>query len=143
MPVKEGPRICLATRGDIAVPGQVTGGLRIVLPQCFYHSCQLFILSVIEWLIVTSLQLDADGEIVAVFSPLILRPPGVPGTLIEWHKLHHFAISPNEQMRRHLQLADLGKIGVRLRGKLPEEKLLDVGAAKLAGRQTDVVQHRQ
>lgn len=143
MPVKKRPRIGLAARGDIAMSDQTTGTLRIMRPKCFYHSCQHFILSIIERQVITPFQLDADGKIIAVLAPLILRTTGMPGTLIECHKLNYLAITPNQQMRRHLKLADFGKIRVRIRRKLPQEKLLDPGAAKLARRQADIVNDRE
>lgn len=72
MPIKKWSRIGLATRSDITMSDQTTGTLRIMLPKCFYHSCQHFILSIIERQLITTFQLDADGKIIAVLAPQIL-----------------------------------------------------------------------
>ncbi len=142
MPIKKRPRIGLATRSDIAVADQTTSTRRIMLPQCFYHSCQHFILSIIERQLITPFQLDTNGEVVAVLTPQILRATGMPGTLIERHKLHNLAITPNQQMRRHFQLINLGKIRMHIRRKLAQKKLFNIRAAKLARRQADIVNDR-
>ncbi len=139
MPIKKRPRISLATRSDITMSDQTTSALRIMLPQCFYHSCQHFILSIIERQLITAFQLDADGEIIAVLTPQILRATGMPGALIKCHELNDLAITPNQQMRRHLKLMNFGKVWMHIRRKLSQKKLLDIRAAKLARRQADVV----
>ncbi len=143
MPIKKRARISLATRSDITMPDQTTGTVRIMLPQCFYHSCQHFILSIIERLLITAFQLDADGEIIAVLAPQILRAAGMPGALIKGHELNDLAITPDQQMCRHLKLMNLGEVRMRIRRKLSQKKLLDIRAAKLAWWQADVVNDRE
>ncbi len=67
----------------------------------------------------------------------------MPGALIERHVLHQLAITPNQQMRRHLKLSDARKIGVRLSVQTVAKQLIDIITIKLLGRQADTVNDQQ
>ena len=67
----------------------------------------------------------------------------MPGPFVKRHKLGDSPIAFNEQMRRHLQAFQVSE---RVVGRFVEaigEQLVNKGAAKLAGRQTDTVNHQQ
>jgi hypothetical protein len=49
-------------------------------------------------LIVTSLQLDANTEIITVFTTIKAGHTRMPCTLVEWHELHQGAITLDQKM---------------------------------------------
>ncbi len=61
----------------------------------------------------------------------------MPGALRQWHELNQLAITSDQQMRRHLEPANLIEIGMRVPVKAIREQGLDFRSAELARRQAD------
>lgn len=93
----------------------------------------------IKGLAFEAFEFDADGVVVAVVAPAPLRSAGVPGAVCAGDKLHHFARAKDQEVRRDFQSADGLKVGVGVPVQRVGEKLLDLRAAVLAGRQADRV----
>ena len=75
------------------------------------------------------IELDPDTEIVesAAF-PLVVspaRPACMPGSLVEGHELHRFAVSTNQQMCRDFQAFEISKVGMGRKIKGIGEQALD------------------
>ena len=65
--------------------------------------------------VIGAFQFDADAEIVALLSTTPRRHPCMPGTLIGRDKLNHLACPLDEEVCRHLEMCDLGKIRMAAR----------------------------
>jgi len=93
--------------------------------------------------LVSALQLDADGKIVAAFTPVEARHTRVPGAIEQRNELGHRAVTLDEQVRRHGQVADAGEIRVFVGVQPVLEELLHLAGTKTGRRQADVVYHQQ
>ena len=67
----------------------------------------------------------------------------MPGALCNRHKLHEFTGPADEEVRRYFQPGDLGEIRMGIRVQRVHEQRIDMRAAKLAGRQRDIVNDDQ
>jgi len=63
----------------------------------------------------------------------------MPGTLVKRNELQNGAGAFDQQMRRDPEMGDGREVRVRSQLELPAKKLLDGLPAKLAWRQTDIV----
>lgn len=63
----------------------------------------------------------------------------MPCAAQEWHILDQFTIASNQQMRRYLEMAKLGKRRVLCRIQTIGKQLVDTGTAEFSCRQTDAV----
>ena len=143
-PVECGARIGLAPRGNITVPGDpLAGQLRVGLQQGSGDSDQRLILRIGKGSIVSSFQLDADREVIARLALLKAGFARMPGAAVKGHELGHATVTLDQQMRRHLQPVDLFKERVPARFQPVGKQFGDMTAAKLPGRQADIVNHQQ
>ncbi len=67
----------------------------------------------------------------------------MPGTFAERHELDELTVTANQQMRRHLEPANLAEERVRIPVQAVREQGLDLRAAEFAGRQADAVHDEQ
>ncbi len=67
----------------------------------------------------------------------------MPGAMMQGDILNRLAIPPDQQMAGDAKCGNFGKIGVLFAPEPIEKQVVDPGAAKLAGRQADVVDHQQ
>jgi len=104
---------------------------------------QYFVLTVRVGCLVFPLQFDPDREIVATVAATKLRRTSVPGPVRKRHELNQRPVSANQEMRRHLESADTGKILVRVPVQPIHEQVLDLGPAELSGRQADTMDDQQ
>ncbi len=143
-PVERRARIGLASRRYITVPGNpLAGQLRVGLQQGSGDCDQRLVLRTGKGSIVSSFQLDADREVIARFSPLKAGFARVPGAAVKGHELGHATVTLDQQMRRHLQPLDLFKERMPARIQPVGKQFGDMTAAKLPGRQADIVNHQQ
>ncbi|MNY13452.1 hypothetical protein D3C86_1465850 [compost metagenome] len=92
---------------------------------------------------VRAFKFDANGKVVAAFALAKARHPGVPGALVGGHELNDAPIAANKEVGRYAQAAQAFQPGVRSVVECVQEQPGDFGAAKLARRQADIVQHQQ
>ena len=94
-------------------------------------------------LVVAALELDSHGKIVAALAPLPARRAGVPGALGAGNELDQLAIAPDQEMRRHVEVAQGPVVrvggGIEGVGEQPDDGI----TAELARRQADVVHDQQ
>ena len=143
-PVEGRAGVGLALRGNVAVAlnaVQVDGrpGTADVPGELLQHR----ILGIGIGQVVGAFQLDADGKVVTAFAPVKARHTRMPGTVMQRHELRHRAVTLDEQVRRHSQVVDAGKIRVFIRGQAVLEELLHLARAETGRGQADVVDHQQ
>jgi len=90
---------------------------------------------------VRTLEFDAQGKIIATRAPSKSGVSCVPGTAVKGNELHYRTVTPNQQVRRYLQAANLLEIRVRIPVQAIGEQLLDFWPAVATGRQADAVNH--
>jgi hypothetical protein len=56
-----------------------------------------------------ALQLDPDGEIIAMLSPFILAFPGMPSSIVSVDELMNQPLAFNEKMSGNLKVPNRGK----------------------------------
>lgn len=93
--------------------------------------------------IICALQLNANGKIITAAATLKTGDSGVPGALIYRNILAQLTIAANKKMRRHLQPFEIGKTGIGRYIQLSQKQLLYIRQTKMAGRQTDIMDHQQ
>ncbi|CAK0767471.1 hypothetical protein CCP4SC76_4750017 [Gammaproteobacteria bacterium] len=143
-PIEMGPRIGFAVGGNVAMADHARGrDGRKTLDKGSSDLNQGVVLSGGKGFVIAAFQLDADGEIIAVVAAIKSGSSGVPGALEERYKLHHLAVTPDQQVRGDAQRGNDGKVGVRRGVQVIEKKGLDPGAAVLSRRQADVVNDQE
>jgi len=88
-------------------------------------------------------EFHTDGEIVASRTPVVAGLTRMPGPIREFDKLRQAAVARHEQVRRHTQLADFGKIGMQIERQCIREQALYPWAAEFPGRHADAVHDYQ
>ena len=143
-PVKRRAGVGLASRCDVAVANNAAiVEHRIHGLQCTDNGRQNRVLPIIVCGFVLAFEFDTDREIVAaVFAP-IAGCASVPGALGKRHELHYLAVATNQQVRRNLEAANLGKIRMCIPIERIAEQRFDFGSAKFTRRQTDAMQNEQ
>lgn len=104
---------------------------------------QTLILGVGKRLIVTTLQLNTDGKIIALLPSVEAGLSRVPGLFIERNILSELTMAVNQRMRGHPQIGDISEVRVRSRIQLIAKQIVDPAAAVLPRRQTDIVDDQQ
>ena len=140
-PIEPWARVELATWGNVFVSGNSVQG--VVGAQLLAQRCQLCILNGYKGFAFEAFELNANRKVVAVVAPTPLRGARVPSSGPCGGKLLHGAVPANHKMARHLQPANLLKVGVSVKVELIGEQLLDFGPTVLAGWQADGVHHHQ
>ena len=115
----------------------------ILLHQAPGYLNQCIVLCICEPGIVGTLQLDTNGIVVAVILTFKTRFARMPGFTIEWHILSDFAVSIDQQVRRHTQLGDFGKKRMDRGIQAITEQVVHKIAAELTRRQADIVDYQQ
>lgn len=123
------------------MPGDI--GEWITLPQGLDQFAQASVLDRLERKIVAAFEFDADGKVVATRSPFPERGARMPRPVVARDELDQLAVAPDEEMRRDLQGADSGEVGMARRVQPVGEEVKDVVAAELARRQADGMDHDQ
>ena len=112
MPFKTGAGIGFAPWRDI---GMTDRGLDRIAPrQCGNEGRQAMVLGLLEGLVVTPFELDADGKIIAARTTLPEGNARMPGTIETGDELNKRAVAPNQKMRGHMQIAQRCKIRMSL-----------------------------
>ena len=93
--------------------------------------------------LIRALQLNADGKIIATCAPRKRRHTRVPGTQRKRNVLRYRTIAPNQQMRRHAQMRNRGKIRMRACIQTSEKQVINPRPVELARRQADAVDDDQ
>ena len=93
--------------------------------------------------LVTAFQLDANGKIVTLFTPFKAGFAYMPGLAIEGNVLHQRTVTPDQQMGRHPQIADLSEIGMLSSIKCVAEQFINMRTTKLTGWQAYIVNNQQ
>ena len=136
-PVKLRAGIGLARRRDIAMPDDLRN--RIALRQRPRECREAPVLGRRERRLFIALDLYADREIVATWSPLPTRLSRVPRALRARHELDDCTVAAHQEMRRCLQTRDRRKERVCPRVEPVGKKFLDGPPAELTRRQADVM----
>jgi len=110
-PVKAWAGVRLAPRRNIAVAHHRLQ--RIVAAQLSEQPIEGPILDALEGGMVAALELDADGEVVAVLPPQPVRNAGVPCPPRARNELDQLAVTADEEVGRYPQGVDLTKIRMR------------------------------
>lgn len=76
---------------------------------------ELLVLDILKGLVVRSLKLDADREIVDSLPPLTTGSSSMPRPLGRRNELDQFPVPPNQKMRRYLETRDFLVIGMAAR----------------------------
>lgn len=92
---------------------------------------------------VRAFQFHADREVIAGRAALIAGLAGMPRSIGEPDELPQAAVSRHQQVRRHPQFTDFGKIGMHIERQRIREKPLYPGTAKFTGRQADAMHDDQ
>ena len=82
---------------------------------------------------------DADGNAVDVGLAAPSRDAGMPGSPLEGHELHYFAIATDQQVRRHAQSANLIEVWMRIPIELVGKQFAHERPAEIPRGQTDAV----
>ena len=116
---------------------------RVVPVQGLTQMAQLLVLRLLKDIALQSFKFDADRVVIALGASSVLGLASVPGPVVGAHKLPQATVSPNVEVRGHLQAPDLREIGVGIPVELVGEQCLHLLAAVLARRQTDGVNDKQ
>ncbi len=144
LPVERRAWIGLATRGDIAMTGDpIARQFRVGIQQSSANSGQCLVLRIGIGRLISPLQLNTDGEVIAGFAPLETGLARMPGPTIKRHKLSHLAVTLNQQVRGNFQRLDLFKERVPVWIQTISKELGNMTTTELPGWQTDIVNHQQ
>ena len=125
-PVEQGTGVGLASGRNIAMSvDPCWRDSRVNLPDDPGKPGERFILGVLEREIVGAFQLNTDGEIVDTGPPFTIRLAGVPGALMQRHKLDKFAIASNQDVGGNFQVLDLKIIRILVGIQGIAKQLLD------------------
>ena len=141
MPLKARTGIGFAPRRNITVADHRFN--RIAATQVGKQLVERQVLGILEGKLVTTLEFDADGEVVAILSTQPGRNTGMPGTAGAGNELDQFAVTANKEMGRNPQVLYFTKIVMRLGIETIGKQLNDSRSAEFAGRQTDGVDDDQ
>lgn len=89
--------------------------------------------------IIGTLQLYADGKIVALLLALETGSARMPGSVQQADKLNQGAVSADQSMCRHLHVGNSPEIGVGARIETVAEEIFDFRPTELTRGQTDIV----
>src|SRR5258706_7300881 len=142
-PVKKRSGIGLASgrNGDVRMADEILD--RIGAHERAGQPCQHRVLGIGEMPIIGALELDADGEIIAATAATPFGLPRMPGTQTAGYELDQCSVATDEEVAGTLRFGDLPIVGMVVRFEAIGNQVDDAGAAELAGRQTDVVNHQQ
>jgi hypothetical protein len=139
-PIECGAGVGLAPGRDIAMSYQPIGGQsRIGFTKRGDDRAQRVVLSCLVRHRIDAFEFYPDRKVIAGRPSAVIRLTGMPGSIIEADELSEYTVARDDQMRRHSQIADLGKIRVRVERQRVGEKPFYPGAAELSGRQTDAM----
>ena len=98
--VKSQPWISLPARCDIAVAHDASPiQARVCAQYGYYQIREDSVLDLCVIVVIRALELDPDGEIVALLAPLETRSTRVPCATMERHELDQFATPLDQCMR--------------------------------------------
>src|SRR5882672_3793570 len=109
-PVERRPGVGLAARCDVGMADDVDDG--VARSQKQKQTAQARVLSPRVGLVVDALELDTDGKIVAALAAAPDRRARVPRAARAGDELNQLAVAPDEEMRRHLQIAHRLVVGM-------------------------------
>src|SRR3989338_723904 len=141
MPVEARPGIGLASRCDVAVAHY--GLNRIAVSQLIEQTVEGQVLGLFKCLLITTLEFNADGKVVAALPPPPTGHAGMPGPPRTGDELDQFAVATHEKMGRNPQSLYLAEIRMHLGIEAIGEQLDDARSAEFVGRQADGVDHSQ
>ena len=143
--VEGGAGIGFAGGGDVLVGGDV------VFVECgeggkeyLGQAREALVLAQGVGVVVAAGQFDADGEVVAVVTALVVRDAGVPGAAVDGDVLADVTVAGDVKMRGDLQVGDAVEIGVFVAvfGQCAEKQGVNVAGGVFVRRQADVVQNQ-
>ena len=140
-PVKERPGIGLAPWRDIGVPNDCINWIKCA--QRLDQIDESKVLCILEGLLITALQFNANREIIAALTALPGRYSGVPGALLATNELDQCPVAGNQKVGRNTGAADPCEIGMGIRVEGVGKQADNIVAAKLCGWQTDGMHHEQ
>ena len=140
-PIETWARIVLAARCNVLVANHRVDRIPPGHRAQQAHQCD--VLRAFKRLALEPLDLDAQGEVIAVVAAGPMRCAGVPRTRVARHELRHAPVAPDEEMCRDPQAAQATEIGMRCGIEGVGEQALDGVAAVMPWRQADGMQHGQ
>ena len=105
LPVKACSRIAFAAWRNVLMARHMCNG--VVSMQVKAQTTQLLILGVLEHIALQAFEFDANRVVIALGAASVLGLTGVPGTIVGADKLPQAAVTPNIEVRGHLQVPDL------------------------------------
>lgn len=117
--------------------------VRKLPPQPADQALQCRVLRIGELLCVATFEFDPDGEIVATGPPPPTGCAGMPGPGCKRNKLNRGPVARDHHMSRNPEVGERLEIRMSTRIQDIQEQVLDEGAAELAGREADRVDHDQ
>ena len=122
------------------MPDDAFAGERRVGPeQLANEHCERIVLRVRVRSFIRALELDTDGEVIALGPAFVLRLAGVPGPRIEGNVLDELSVTTDEHVGRHPQSRDGLEVRMRSGRQAADEEVVDPGSPELSGRETDPV----
>ena len=123
----------------------VTGDVidSVALGQCGAQTGQRLDLHHLKITPFNAFKFDANGVVIAIVLPQIMRSSGMPGAQIAIDKLIQIAIAPDKEVRGYFDTSELVEVRVRIAIERVSEKIKHLFPAKLARRQADGVDHDQ
>ena len=107
MPLKSRTRVCFSSRGNIAVANDTAVTHATVLSkQGIAYRCEGLVLDLSVGVIVGSLQLNTDTEVITVVPPAIAGAARMPCPLAQINKLHYLTAATDQQVGGNLGTAD-------------------------------------
>lgn len=129
---------------DVAVPHDaIRGNCGPAKHQSAAHVAETRVLGGVVRRAIRTLQLDADGEVVATDTIPETGFARVPGSVGKGDKLDEGGVASNQEMSGYPQIGDGAEALISLRIEPIAEELLDMGPAELTRRQADSVDHDQ
>lgn len=141
-PVKGGAGVGFARGGNVLMGSDAFAAeLRAGAEQGAGERGKALILLEGVGMVIRAGEFDADGEVVAVVTPLIMRDAGMPSATPDGHVLADVAVAGNIKMGGDGEVDDAGKIGVLIdmRGQSAEKQGVNVLRGENAGGEGDVV----
>lgn len=116
---------------------------RIVAPETARQSCQSFVLRVLERDVVATLEFDPDRVVIAARPAFPARYARVPRAPVTPHELGEPTLPVNDEVRRHAEALEPGKIRMRAAIEAVEKQIVYCRASEFTRRQTDGVYDEQ
>ena len=121
----------------------IGGQSRICITQSSHDLGECVILGGFVGNSVSAFQFHADRKVIASRAALIAGLAGMPCSIGKFYELRQAAVSRHQQVRRHPQFTDFGKIGMHVERQRIRKKPLYPGTAKFTGRQADAMHDDQ